>query len=77
MTCDALNRVTGAKNNIDKDALNKKLDERLYDRLDHVQQLLVGPVVLPPITLGEIWLLENSMQKLTKIPAYGRDTLTA
>ena len=54
MTCDALNRVTGAKNNIDKDALNKKLDERLYDRLDHVQQLLVGPVVLPPITLGEI-----------------------
>ena len=37
MTCDALNRVTGAKDNVDEDALNKKLDERLYDRLDHVQ----------------------------------------
>ena len=37
MTCDALNRVTGAKNNIDEDALNKKLDERLYDRLDHIE----------------------------------------
>ena len=53
-TCNALNRVTGAKDNIDEDALNEQLDERLNDRLDHVEQLLVGPVVLPPITLDKI-----------------------
>ena len=54
VTCNALNRVTGAKDNIDEDALNKQLDERLNDRLDHVEQLLVGPVVLPPIALDKI-----------------------
>ena len=31
-----ISRVTGAEDDIDKDALNKELDERLYDRLDHV-----------------------------------------
>ena len=28
---------TRAKDNIDEDALNKKLEERLNDRLDHIQ----------------------------------------
>ena len=53
-TCNALNRVTGAKDNIDKDALDKELDERLNDRLDHVKQFLVRVVVLPPIPLVKI-----------------------
>ena len=57
-TCNALNRVTGAKDNIDEDALNKELDERLNDRLDHVKQFLVRLVVLPPITLDKIGFLE-------------------
>ena len=29
--------VTGSKDNVDEDALNKELDERLDDRLNHVQ----------------------------------------
>ena len=29
--------VTGPKDNVDEDALNKELDERLDDRLNHVQ----------------------------------------
>ena len=57
-TCNALNGVTRAKDNIDEDALNKELDERLNDRLDHVKQFLVRLVVLPPITLDKIGFLE-------------------
>ena len=53
-TCNALNRVTRAKDNIDEDALDKELDERLNDRLDHVKQFLVRVVVLPPIPLVKI-----------------------
>ena len=57
MTCNAPSRVIGAKDNIDKDALNKELDERLNHRFDHVEQFLVRPVVLPPITLDKMrWL---------------------
>ena len=29
--------VTGSKDNVDEDALNEELDERLDDRLNHVQ----------------------------------------
>ena len=54
MTCNAPSRVIGAEDNIDKDALNKELDERLDHRFDHVEQFLVRPVVLPPITLDKI-----------------------
>ena len=32
-----VNRVTGSKDNIDEDALNKELDERLNNRLYHVK----------------------------------------
>ena len=57
MTLHAPSRVIGAEDNIDKDALNKELDERLDDRFDHVEQFLVRPVVLPPITLDNMrWL---------------------
>ena len=54
MTCKAPSRVTGAKDNIDKDALNKELNKRLDHRFDHVEQFLIRPVVLPPITLDKI-----------------------
>ena len=58
MTCNAPSRVIGAKDNIDKDALNKELDERLNHRFDHVEQFLVRPVVLPPITLDKIFIFD-------------------
>ena len=45
---------TRAKDNIDEDALNKKLEERLNDGLNHIQRVLVGRVVLSPITLDEM-----------------------
>ena len=50
----AIETCTGAKDNIKEDALNKQLEERLNDGLDHIQRVLVGPVVLSPITLDEI-----------------------
>ena len=51
--------VTGSKDNVDEDALNEELDERLDDRLNHVQQLLVRPMVLPPITLDKMRYWDN------------------
>ena len=57
-TSNAINRVTGSKDDIDEDALNKELDEGLDDGLDHVEQLLVRLVVSPPITLHKIRLCE-------------------
>ena len=73
-TSDAINRVTGTKDNIDEDALNKELDEGLNDRLDHVKQFLVRLVVSPPITLQKIRFWELNAIAGGKMPAQGRNT---
>ena len=50
-TSGTLSGITWSKDDVEKYALDEKLKKRLNDGLDHIQRVLVCPMVLPPITL--------------------------
>ena len=50
-TFGTLSGITWSKDDVEKYALDEKLKKRLNDGLDHIQRVLVCPMVLPPITL--------------------------
>ena len=45
--------IAGTEDDIEEDALNKQLEKRLDDWLEHIKQVFVRPVVLFPVTLDE------------------------
>ena len=45
--------LAGTEDDIEEDALNKQLEKRLDDWLEHIKQVFVRPVVLFPVTLDE------------------------
>ena len=50
-TSGTLSGITWSKDDVEEYALDEKLKKRLNDGLDHIQRVLVCPMVLPPITL--------------------------
>ena len=66
-TSGTLSGITWSKDDVEKYALDEKLKKRLNDGLDHIQRVLVCPMVLPPITLKGNYFVAgmNLNQKLS------------
>lgn len=52
--------LTWAEDDIEEDALNEQLKKGLDDRLEHIKQVLVLPVVLLPVALDEDNVIDAS-----------------
>ena len=68
-TSGTLSGITWSKDNVEKYALDQKLKKRLNDGLDHIQRVLVCPMVLPPITLKGNYFV-RSVKAFSNRPKY-------
>ena len=68
-TSGTLSGITWSKDNVEKYALDEKLKKRLNDGLDHIQRVLVCPMVLPPITLKGNYFV-RSVKAFSNRPKY-------
>ena len=68
-TSGTLSGITWSKDNVEKYALDEKLKKRLNNRLDHIQRVLVCPMVLPPITLKGNYFV-RSIKAFSNRPKY-------
>ena len=68
-TSGTLSGITWSKDDVEKYALDEKLKKRLNNRLDHIQRVLVCPMVLPPITLKGNYFV-RSVKDFSNRPKY-------
>ena len=69
VTSGTLSGITWSKDDVEKYALDEKLKKRLNNRLDHIQRVLVCPMVLPPITLKGNYFV-RSVKAFSNRPKY-------
>ena len=69
VTSGTLSGITWSKDDVEKYALDEKLKKRLNNGLDHIQRVLVCPMVLPPITLKGNYFV-RSVKDFSNRPKY-------